>query len=508
MRKFKFDPGRGWKPGEEIILPANLTPLPLPFNWHWQQNPHVNQVLDPVTGETRLVNVSKLVRLQVEYLPHYMETIPQKAHQEPPDDEELLEIIAKLEELYHERPIWTRRALINRVNHTLTEATLHLIRLALPYVGYRFKDGPFRDAIIKFGLDPRKDPKYRMYQTIYFQLAERDVKDPGAPWNGMRQSTTSKKLKKPNDKLSHFFNGRDVAIDGKIWQMCDVTDPLLARLIKEAPIRETFEQKNDGWFCNGTLAKIRAIMKVKIVALHTEKEIKDEDFKKALEMPDIIPERQQKQIWIPVPDIKLTKEEMEKLRADGKDFTVMSGMVKKKRAYVGRLRRSRRNLDDAPEWSPGLRGLPGLQQKKASNVATEKQKSGSAGAESADESRRPSTVESIDPRLLADQVEGVNLGADGDVDMGEYDGYDDDEMGDSDMYSDLSQGSDWDENSEMEGFSRAYGDRDHSHDDEGREGEGERHIGASDAESINMVQYQDQDSPSQLAQSIEGPDKN
>jgi len=186
----------------------------------------------------------------------------------------------------------------------------------------------------------------------------------------------------------------------------------------------------------------------------------------------------------------------------------MSGMVKKKRAYVGRLRRSRRNLDDAPEWSPGLRGLPGLQQKKASNVATEKQKSGSAGAESADESRRPSTVESIDPRLLADQVGGVNLGADGDVDMGEYDGYDDDEMGDSDMYSDLSQGSDWDENSEMEGFSRAYGDRDHSHDDEGREGEGERHIGASDAESINMVQYQDQDSPSQLAQSIEGPDKN
>ncbi|KAH8758701.1 RNA polymerase III transcription factor IIIC subunit-domain-containing protein, partial [Hyaloscypha finlandica] len=327
MREFKFDTSRGPKPNEEIIMPTNITPYSLPFNWSWQQNPHISQETDPVTGKPILVNTSRLERLQVVYLPHYMENIPEGPSQEPPDDQDVLQIIENIKELYNARPIWTRRAIINKVNYAVTEATLHLIRLALPYIGYRFRDGPFKDAIIQFGLDPRKDPKYRMYQTIYFQLAEREVRDPNAPWTGtFKPAKTPKRAKRSNDKLSHFFDGRDVAVDGKIWQMCDVTDPLLAKLIKEAPISETFDAKNDGWFCNGTLAKIRAIMKVKMIALHTGRVVKDEDFKKALEMPDIIPDREGGRVWIPVPDMRLSKEEMEKLRASGKDFTIMSGM--------------------------------------------------------------------------------------------------------------------------------------------------------------------------------------
>jgi general transcription factor 3C polypeptide 5 (transcription factor C subunit 1) len=499
MREFKFDPRRGWRPNEEIIQPPNMSMFPLPFYWGCQQNPHITEQIDPETGKTILVNVSKLERLRVEYLPHYMENIPEEPPQEPPDDRELLEVIEKLLELYEERPIWTRRALINRVNYALTEATMHLIKCALPYVGYRFKDGPFRDAIIRFGIDPRKDPKYRMYQTIYFQLAERDVKDPGAQWAGIRKSTkTPKTAKRANDKLSHFFDGRDVAIDGKIWQMCDVTDPLLSKLIKEAPVSETFEPKNDGWYCNGTLAKIRAIMKVKIIALHTGRVVKDEDFRRALDMPDIIPDRENKQIWIPVPDIRLSKEEMENLRAAGKDFTIMSGMLKQKRAYVGRLRHSRRNLDDAPEWSLGPSRPSDPQQRKTYNMATGIQKLASVEE---DESRRPSSVESIDPRLLADHVSGVSIGEDGDVDIRDYGGYDDDGMRDSDVDIDRSRGSFETAHSETDDETREGG--------EGEDGSEDRQRGGdNDAESIDLVEYHG--SPSDLVQSVEGdgPDEN
>jgi general transcription factor 3C polypeptide 5 (transcription factor C subunit 1) len=472
MREFKFDTSRGPKPNEEIIMPTNITPYSLPFNWSWQQNPHISQEIDPVTGKPILVNTSKLERLQVVYLPHYMENIPEGPSQEPPDDQDVLQIIENIKELYNARPIWTRRAIINKVNYAITEATLHLIRLALPYIGYRFRDGPFKDAIIQFGLDPRKDPKYRMYQTIYFQLAEREVRDPNAPWTRtFKPAKTPKRAKRSNDKLSHFFDGRDVAVDGKIWQMCDVTDPLLAKLIKEAPISETFDAKNDGWFCNGTLAKIRAIMKVKMIALHTGRVVKDEDFKKALEMPDIIPDREGGRVWIPVPDMRLSKEEMEKLRASGKDFTIMSGMLKQKRAYNGPLR-LRRHLED--EAGP----------------SNSRQKPISTGE--MDAGRGPSTADTMDPRLLADQFSEARITDDKDVDMVNYGGYDDEEDGMEDSEADRSSDL-GDDDSEMEAFGRSPEDEDDTR---------EELRDASEADSVDMVEYHD--SPSQLTQSIEG----
>jgi general transcription factor 3C polypeptide 5 (transcription factor C subunit 1) len=401
-----------------------------------------------------------------------MENIPEGPSQEPPDDQDVLQIIENIKELYNARPIWTRRAIINKVNYAVTEATLHLIRLALPYIGYRFRDGPFKDAIIQFGLDPRKDPKYRMYQTIYFQLAEREVRDPNAPWTGtFKPAKTPKRAKRSNDKLSHFFDGRDVAVDGKIWQMCDVTDPLLAKLIKEAPISETFDAKNDGWFCNGTLAKIRAIMKVKMIALHTGRVVKDEDFKKALEMPDIIPDREGGRVWIPVPDMRLSKEEMEKLRASGKDFTIMSGMLKQKRAYNGPLR-LRRHLEDEA-------GPRNTRQKPISTGEM-------------DAGRGLSTADTMDPRLLADQFSEARITDDKDVDMGNYGGYDDEEDGMEDSEADRSSDL-GDDDSEMEAFGRSPEDEDDTR-EEVRD--------ASEADSVDMVEYHD--SPSQLSQSIEG----
>lgn len=482
MRQFKFDPSRNPKQNEEIIMPTNMTIYPLPFNWSWQQEPHITEQIDPITGERILVNSAKLERLQVEYLPPFAESIPNKPVQEPRDEDELIEIITQIKKLFVERPIWTRRAIINRINYTMNEATMHFIKLAIPYVGYRFNGGPFRDAIIKFGLDPRKDPKYRMYQTIYFQLVEREVKDPGAPWKGIRKSTKVKKSQKSNDKLSHFFDGRSVAIDGKIWQMCDVSDPLLARMIKEAPIAEIFDAKNDGWFCNGSLAKIRAIMKVKIIALQTGRVVQDEDFHKALEMPDIIPDREGRQVWIPVPDIRLSREEMERLRASGKDFTIMSGMIKERKAYIGRLRRPREEMDDG---EGPRRKRPWDWQANKLRIMAKKIKTGESADNSVEE--RPSSMEStesIDPQLLADQVSRFGIGGHGDMR----------DHGDEDLYGDGY--------SSQDPVETPRGNMQEPTQQSESRGESQDADADADAESIDLVTYND--SPSQLASGNEG----
>lgn len=78
---------------------------------------------------------------------------------------EIATIIAKLELMFAERPMWTRRGIVNTLNETTNN--FYNIKFALPYVSYKWKSGPWRDCYARFKLDPRSDPKYANYQAIY-----------------------------------------------------------------------------------------------------------------------------------------------------------------------------------------------------------------------------------------------------------------------------------------------------------------------------------------------------
>lgn len=136
--------------------------------------------------------------------------------------------------LLEERPIWTRRALRNH----LSEADWNIIgsnaaRYIYQYVGYLWASGPWRDAIVKFGIDPREDPKYRIYQTTMFIIepVPRRPKENGDPSSGY--STT-----KPRSRESHLFDGKSITLDGKVWQVCDITDPQLASILSTSNLRD------------------------------------------------------------------------------------------------------------------------------------------------------------------------------------------------------------------------------------------------------------------------------
>ncbi|KAB8292124.1 hypothetical protein EYC80_007867 [Monilinia laxa] len=320
MRQFKLGSGKGWKPNEEIVPPPTFTHHPLPFNWGYRQNPLISTEVDAETGETSIVNRSKMPKLEMQYVHcDEDEDVPTKAHRDVPDDPVLKDFVAALQQAMNERPIWTRRALQNRL---VNEPGYYLMKPALQYVGYQFRSGPWRDALIRYGVDPRKDPSCRIYQTIFFKLYEEDERAPDGQWKDMRSQYTKSQVFGTGDCPSHMFNGTSLTLDGKVWQICDITDPLLAPIIQNAPMAKKYDNNHDGYYNNGTLAKIRAIMKTKLIAIRSNKEIPENAFDVALSIPDFVEGKDGKKVHVPVPDMRLTDEEIEQLRKKG----IISGM--------------------------------------------------------------------------------------------------------------------------------------------------------------------------------------
>ncbi|KUJ06699.1 uncharacterized protein LY89DRAFT_632534 [Mollisia scopiformis] len=347
LREFKFNPSRGVKENEEFFPPPILSSHQIPFNWGFHQNSNISAQVDQATGQVRLVNKQGGRKVQLQYLSSDATSIPMHAHAPPPDEPELLKLIGELRQAIDERPLWTRRALVNRVG---TSKELWTFRDALQYIGYQFRGGPFRDALIKFGVDPRTDPKYRQYQSFFFKLFEQEEKIEGMQWKDVRTSyTVNKKGATKEYRESHIFDGKTVILDGKIWQVCDVTDPVLARLMRDAPYREKCETSSDGWFYEGTVAKIRAIMKTKLMAVCCKKELIDEEFDDALRVPDILPGKKSKSILVPLPKVGLTEEELAEMRKQGSTKAVQtSGVHKKAVRGKARIARIRKRVTKAP----------------------------------------------------------------------------------------------------------------------------------------------------------------
>lgn len=211
-------------------------------------------------------------------------------------DKSLQETITTVESLFTDRPAWTRRGLRNSIP---SPDQRYLLRHAIPYVGYIFRSGPWRDAILKFGHDPRTSPSYRLYQTVMFRLIPREPELARDGGHGRRHT-----FSRPNDSFasgsaldpvtpdSHIFTGSlPLHVDGRIWMACDIVDPLVhAVLFPAAPppnfLRTTCDPVTDGWFGNGTLAKAKTIMRNKVLALMNGVELGDGEFEKILDFPD------------------------------------------------------------------------------------------------------------------------------------------------------------------------------------------------------------------------------
>lgn len=273
----------------------------MPSTKRYRQNPTVKQAVDQ-SGEIFTVNTQQPTKIRSHLVSFDIPVVPSEPQEDvaPIDtvDPALRATIEKVKELFEQRPAWTRRAIRSSLT---SDEQQTLLRHALPYVGYIFRSGPWRDAIIKLGVDPRTSPEYRHYQTFMFRVTEsneaeqaRDAADGRGP-NHRRQGSENDNITSGSRSAhanSHIFTGQPpLQRDGRIWMACDIKDPLLQSILYPPDAPPSFlcpecVSISNGWFGNGTMAKVKTIMRAKIAALMEDRVAPDSDFRRILQFPD------------------------------------------------------------------------------------------------------------------------------------------------------------------------------------------------------------------------------
>ncbi|KAL5340579.1 RNA polymerase III transcription factor IIIC subunit-domain-containing protein [Aspergillus crustosus] len=321
MKQFNLDMSKGATTNADLIPPPSFSHSDIPFNYFYHQNPTVRQTRD-TSGNITTINTQTAVKVLTHLVPYDIPTVPSAPRPNCPPidslDPLLRDTIALVTAHFEAQPAWTRRALRNSLPSLLHR---YALRHAIPYCGYIFRSGPWRDAILAFGHDPRTHPKYRLYQTTMFRILPRDAesardKDPSLfPPNATYASGGRRhNLPRPNEltpeaattTTSHLFTGTlPLPLDGRMWMFCDITDPLLRSiLIPSDPLPPNFlrsecEITQDGWYGNGTLAKLKAVMRQKILALTSGTQPDDRDFTSILAFPEFAdPGTGMREFWL------------------------------------------------------------------------------------------------------------------------------------------------------------------------------------------------------------------
>lgn len=298
MKQFDIDMAKGAAENADLIPPPSFSHGDVPFHYIYRQNPTVKQAIGR-SGKLETVNTQTANKILTHLVPYDIPKVPSepRADMLPISalDAGMLRTIATLNALYEKQPAWTRRGLRN--NLTTDEDRLNL-RHAIPYVGYIFRSGPWRDAIIKLGLDPRTSPEYRHYQTFMFRLLAREAELARDGGGGRRHN-----VPRPSDQrvvedenasgpsTGHIFTGKQpFAQDGRIWMVGEIQDAQLRADLYPPDagpgfLRSECDIVTDGWFGNGTLAKAKTVMRHKIQALMEGREPVDEDYTKIMQLP-------------------------------------------------------------------------------------------------------------------------------------------------------------------------------------------------------------------------------
>jgi len=69
-------------------------------------------------------------------------------------------LFVRLDEAFGDRAVWSTLALRNTLG-----VSREVLRETLPYIGYKFRDGPWKGLWTRFGYDPRTNPKARVLQV-------------------------------------------------------------------------------------------------------------------------------------------------------------------------------------------------------------------------------------------------------------------------------------------------------------------------------------------------------
>ncbi|KAJ4373712.1 tau 95 subunit of transcription factor TFIIIC [Didymella sp. IMI 355093] len=258
LKKYNINTAAGADLTKSVGPSAEFLQMPIAFNYKFQQNAYVKYTdQGEINLQKRFMYNSYIILRPTD------DTVP--THPKPTLQPEssltpyLQTLIAQIKDLLKERPIITRHMLYNKLGWDKRTR----LRQAAVYCGYFFESGPWREALIAWGIDPRKDPQYRQYQTVSFMSYK---KRGTARHHDAFDKHVQELSRMTAEQLEHqhTFDGVHASDTGNTFQFCDITDPLLAKMLATENIRTTCAPTFQGWYHVGTWAKVTVILKDKM----------------------------------------------------------------------------------------------------------------------------------------------------------------------------------------------------------------------------------------------------
>jgi general transcription factor 3C polypeptide 5 (transcription factor C subunit 1) len=246
--KFELSRATAPLPGERVGPPGRFAPsghFDLPVNYYYKQNADI-EMEEGEDGRRTLKNLKQATTHFINITPISAKEVPSKL---PPDagvvpedeidDEDLIGYIQTLRKELETRPIMSTRVIDSKLG-----VSMYHHKFAWCYVGYTFRSGPWKDALIKYGLDPRKDPKYRFYQKEMWKMegpVTSSVPPMGARYDRFGVGEWEKATPSvPHPSETYIFDGSNLHTGGSVWQFCDITDPQIKTILDTPRIRKTF----------------------------------------------------------------------------------------------------------------------------------------------------------------------------------------------------------------------------------------------------------------------------
>ncbi|KAF2743551.1 hypothetical protein M011DRAFT_489681 [Sporormia fimetaria CBS 119925] len=274
-------------PGPDLEQPmpvsAEYLQMPVHYAYKFQQNQFVKYTADS-KGE---VNIQKRHTVNGYYfIDMNAKSVPTKPKPNLPPEDTLTpyvqRMIADIRAQLEERPIITRQILYNRIGWDKRDR----IREAAVFCGYFFTGGPWREALVRWGVDPRKDPSYRKYQTISFISFDK-LGTERSRYNADRHLRELAQTDASELRNQHIFDGVTVGHTGNIFMFCDITDPMIRKVLDTKDIRSTCAPTFQGWYHIGTWAKATVILKDKMNRIIKGEPPDPELYERALSWPEI-----------------------------------------------------------------------------------------------------------------------------------------------------------------------------------------------------------------------------
>ncbi|KAF9534434.1 RNA polymerase III transcription factor IIIC subunit-domain-containing protein [Crepidotus variabilis] len=274
--------------GLRLFPPPLFSRQTIPQGYNYKGNPAsiVTTAVDEQTGEERKRVINKMRwkgygPASIMFTDGHVPTKP-PPNVENGKNQASAAILAKLNNIFQDRPIWTRSSLFNQFSALESREILNS-KLLLSLCCYVFQDGPWRDTLVRFAYDPRKEPTARIYQRIYFRNANHPISRPSVMTR--RQERIGPVEWRNNDpdggtrscRTSHIFDGHTLSKETAAFQLCDITDSMLKEMIEDPEgLRETCHEK-DGWYTSHALEQVKTVLRHKFFSLLEGHPVSDED---------------------------------------------------------------------------------------------------------------------------------------------------------------------------------------------------------------------------------------